>query len=529
MVTSREWPSAGSPRKKGLPSFIFFAVLGSLQLLIDTVPPASCLEPRDVVFVVMSQGDSYNAGQAHNLKDDILLQAQKFQQPSPVVHLFHEDFPHPGAWTILPIITKLYTLHGVNSSWVLFLESRTRVNLPVLLSELAELGAEGAEPEASRSKQGKKAKGKGERGKWVGHALRDREPTIIHHFQSDGRLSYPHFSAGFAIDRVLLHILSDRVEEWAASGEVSDFSIDAAHELASFIWNSGQGAHLTHSKAFCLTLDQNKTESHARCATWPLRFEPCGEPESPDAVYFAVKTCSKFHKARLPVVKRTWAQYAVHITYFSDTEDPSIPSVNLGIPNTEHGHCAKTKGILQHVSKEIKSERLKNIKWAVLVDDDTILSVARLLSLLSCFQREDKKPVVLGERYGYRVSEPMEEEFPSYSYGYNYATGGGGVVLNVEAIHTLSESDVCVCPSPDAPDDMVLLGVCLSRLGISVTHSPSFHQARPLDYPAKFLKPQHPVSFHKHWMIDPVNVYQEWFAASDQEIKLDKASIHNEL
>ncbi|XP_071447012.1 beta-1,3-glucosyltransferase [Hetaerina americana] len=479
----------------------------------------------------MSQGDTYNAEQAHFLKDDILLQAQKAKQSPPIVHLFHEDFLHPGAWTILPIITKLHTLHGGNSSWVLFLESRTRVNLPVLLEELSAVGEE-SRLEASRSKRSKKSKRKVERGKWVGHALHDREPTIIHHFQSDGRLSYPHFSAGFAMDRILLHILSDRVEDWASSGEVSDFSIDAAHELASFIWNSGQGAPLTHSRAFCLTMDQNKTEI-PRCATWPLPFEPCGEPESPDAVYFAVKTCSKFHAARLSVVKRTWARYSVHINYFSDTEDPAIPSINLGIPNTEHGHCAKTKAILQHVSEEMKkNERLKNIKWVVLVDDDTILSVARLLSLLSCFPNKDKTtPIVLGERYGYRVSEPMEEEFPSYSYGYNYATGGGGVVLNREAVRLLSESDVCVCPAPDAPDDMVLLGVCLSRLGISVTHSPSFHQARPLDYPAKYLKPQHPVSFHKHWMIDPVHVYREWFAASDQEIKMEKSTIpvHHEL
>ena len=35
-------------------------------------------------------------------------------------------------------------------------------------------------------------------------------------------------------------------------------------------------------------------------------------------IYFAVKTCAKFHTERIPVIKRTWAKYATNIGYFSD-------------------------------------------------------------------------------------------------------------------------------------------------------------------------------------------------------------------
>lgn len=88
-------------------------------------------------------------------------------------------------------------------------------------------------------------------------------------------------------------------------------------------------------------------------------------------IYFAVKTCKKFHKDRLMVVKETWGKQAVHIKFFSDKEDKHIPTVSLGIPNTEYGHCKKTFEILKYVTREIKN--VTEVKWIVLADDDTIL------------------------------------------------------------------------------------------------------------------------------------------------------------
>lgn len=37
-----------------------------------------------------------------------------------------------------------------------------------------------------------------------------------------------------------------------------------------------------------------------------------------DSIYFAVKTCDKFHADRVPVLQSTWGRDAVHIEYFSD-------------------------------------------------------------------------------------------------------------------------------------------------------------------------------------------------------------------
>lgn len=48
------------------------------------------------------------------------------------------------------------------------------------------------------------------------------------------------------------------------------------------------------------------------------------------------------------------------------------------------------------------------------------------------------------------------------------------MVFSRMAVQNILEGG-CDCRSPDAPDDMVL-GMCLTTLGLPVTHSPLFHQ-----------------------------------------------------
>lgn len=93
------------------------------------------------------------------------------------------------------------------------------------------------------------------------------------------------------------------------------------------------------------------------------------------------------------------------------------------------------------------------------------LSVPRLASILNCWNGQQ---IVLGQRYGYNVREDQ-------SLGYNYLTGGGGIIFSVGLIHKLTTS--CRCYAPDAPDDMVL-GMCLKALNATVVHSPVFHQVQ---------------------------------------------------
>ena len=59
-------------------------------------------------------------------------------------------------------------------------------------------------------------------------------------------------------------------------------------------------------------------------------------------------------------------------------------------------------------------------------------------------------------------------------------------------------------------------GVCLDKLGISVTHSDRFHQSIPEDYIPKLLEQNNPISFHHFTKTNPKKNYEKWFRAADE-------------
>lgn len=152
-------------------------------------------------------------------------------------------------------------------------------------------------------------------------------------------------------------------------------------------------------------------------------------------ILFAVKTCSAYHNTRIPVIKNTWARYARDVVFFSDKEDHTIPTIhfpNLAQPRvkTLFG-CNKTLAILQYFL-----DHYPDHGWLVLVDDDTILGVARVLSMLACYT-EVKEPIILGKRAGFLTTLGEGPIFP---------TGGAGIALNKEMVGRLVTT--CRCWDP---------------------------------------------------------------------------------
>uniref|UniRef100_A0A8D0CZB9 Beta 3-glucosyltransferase a n=1 Tax=Sander lucioperca TaxID=283035 RepID=A0A8D0CZB9_SANLU len=411
-----------------------------------------CVLPdlREIVFVIQSQSNSFHVRQAERRRADLLKQAHSLTEKPPVVLLLHSLSDNEGDWSILPLLP-----------YNLALELTSCPVLPI-------------------------------HQEWfLGKPLHDEESTIIHHYafaENPSIFKYPDFAAAWAVSAPLVVRLADKVRNEPLK---SDFTIDLKHEVALYIWDNGNGPHLTAVPELCTEPEDSPQTQH--CAT-TLSTEPppCGEPVNKEDIFVAVKTCRKFHSERVPVIKKTWEKDAFSLEYYSDHADPSIPTIDLGVPNTERGHCGKTFAILQR----FLSSSVPNTKWLLVVDDDTLISLSRLQVLLSCYNPSE--PVCLGERYGYGLSQG----------GYSYITGGGGMVFSREAVVRLLNSG-CKCYSNDAPDDMVL-GMCLNALGLPVTHSPLFHQARPEDYARDFLAHQVPISFHKHWNIDPIAVFNKW-------------------
>ncbi|XP_058268338.1 beta-1,3-glucosyltransferase isoform X3 [Hemibagrus wyckioides] len=426
----------------------------------------------EVVFVIQSQKNSYHVERAERRRAHLFAQEQSL----PAVVLLHELSEYDGNWGILPALPHLAERYCQKSLWIFFLEEETIVSLRRLLQVL------------NRFNPWKE---------WfLGRALYDASATIIHHYAFSEELtafSYPDFAAGWALSCSLVKRLADYMKHEPPK---SDFTIDLKHEIALYIWEEGRGPALTAVHEFCSELHGSPNTEH--CATTVNSYLPsCGTLVKREDLFVAVKTCQKFHQDRVPVVKETWAKDAALLEFYSDIADSAIPTIYLGVPNTESGHCAKTFAIL----RRFLSGEVTQAPWLLLVDDDTLISLPRLRRHLRCY--DPNEAVIIGERYGYTLTKR----------GYSYITGGGGMVFSRVAVLKILSSG-CSCYREDAPDDMVL-GMCLNTLGFSVTHSPQFHQARPDDYPKELLLRQSPISFHKHWNINPVAVYQQWLMDSE--------------
>lgn len=459
----------------GITKTSFIAFWNCLLLYSALVVNAE-VQLQDLVIIVLSQPTEYHQERAEIFTDHLYKQTTS-QTQKPVkldIELIHKKWPSPGSWTILPVLSDIEKEYK-SKKVVMFCEEETRVNLTKLLDNLKEFG-DFSEP------------------LFLGRVLRDKEASIIHHFafhKNPSIFAYPDFAACVVFSLPLIQHVAKELA--SRSPPHTDFNIDPKHELALFIWDDGKGYPLTGVNFLCAG---NEDEG---CATsYPNKFPDCGKPVHEDAVYFGVKTCAKFHNDRVPIVQKTWGMEAKHLDFYSEISDPDIPTLSTGIPNTDSGHCGKLEAILKRM---YTNPDIGHKKWFVIADDDTILGVSQLYRLLACYKSSE--PFILGERYGFGVFRQS---------GYNYITGGGGIVLSQQALKQLMDAtDGEFCSSDDSPDDMTL-GAMLRRLDIPVIHSPLFHQARPNDYSADYLNHQEPVSFHKHWMIDPHEVYKKWFS-----------------
>ena len=390
---------------------------------------------HDTVFVIMSQPDQYHTKKTEECRRKLQESFASIGLESvPIVAIDDEEIPYHGAWTIFPVIFHLGNRLKFTSKWVVFLSMDSEVNLEVLENVLKNH----------------------QENHFIGYALADKDHTIIHHFSEPNKLRYPHFGASFIMSGSLISEISVSMAEHGRDLDwlPKDFSIDAQYELAKGLIERNERHALKHEPLLCLKYEEN-------CAIYPVSDNCNANDENTIAlsqkVLFAVKTCKKYHDERLPIIKKTWAEAAPNIKYFSEVTDPKVGTIQLeGVENTERGHCQKTMEIIKHFHKIADDQGLE---WLVIADDDTILSVAKMMSLLLCFD-PNADDIHMGQRYGYRVAFGR--------HGYDYVTGGGGMVFSRKMVTTMVKGR-CECGSPDSPDDMHL-GMCMAKLGMGIKY-----------------------------------------------------------
>lgn len=313
---------------------------------------------------------------------------------------------------------------------------------------------------------------------------------------------YPLFSAGFILSKSLIEL----IREVAVQEKWSGFAIDAKYEFA-FLLHKWSNAFLNHEPSFFCC-----GQSSDSCITSCSSFQSMADTLSNSDIHVMIKTYEGHHRSRLPVLKNTWTSSIDRIEYCSDKKDSTIPTLNLGIHNTERGHCSKTWAIFRRFLETSGA----GAKWLVVADDDTLMSWKRLKQMLEIYDPDDK--IIIGERYGYGFSMNGES-------GYDYPTGGSGMIFTRSAVESLLK----ICPSCAAdmdPDDMTI-GICAVSSGIPIVHESRLHQARPQDYSPEYIR--NPISFHKFTDIDPVSVYYEYLLDFEDIVQQENEFVRSEL
>ena len=410
---------------------------------------------NELVILFQSQPHIYILGQIDH--------ASSLIPPTIPILLTHSYSSTISNWfAIYPLFASV--LHRYpHLQWLFISDVQTRIDLIKLL--------EFAQKQTQESKFS-----------YVGHGLRDVEPSIIHHYSLDFQFVYPDLSTGVLISR---HVLQQFVERLENYRKPIDFIIDVSYEMTKLIDELTYTKLIDRSDLFCYKKEPS-------CLTWIESNNDYSCPRQSillTDLYFGIKTFSGFHRTRVPLLKKTWLIDSLSYNLFTNRADDSHERFIESNENTERGHCHKTFFILNYFY-----EKQNKFNYLIIADDDTLFSVPRLVRLIQCFMLSNDVPTVLGERYG-------------YGEHYDYPTGGSGMIFNRRAVQQILLN--CQCPTADTPDDM-FLGLCLKRLQIPLIDVPQMHQAQPNTYAQPLLKNENSISFHKFEGINVEQVYRDY-------------------
>ncbi|KAM7496507.1 hypothetical protein LguiA_020921 [Lonicera macranthoides] len=148
--------------------------------------------------------------------------------------------------------------------------------------------------------------------------------------------------------------------------------------------------------------------------------------------------------------------------------------------------------------KEIFRAENRGVRWYVLADDDTIIFIDNLVTVLSRYDHE---------KYFY-IGSNAECVVSNSGYSFEMAFGGAGYALSYPLAEALATNlDVCIKRYPFLFGSDHMLQACVADLGVSLTHEKGFHQIDLRGDISGFLSshPQSPIlSLHHVDAVDPI-------------------------
>ncbi|KAG2673656.1 hypothetical protein I3843_13G089500 [Carya illinoinensis] len=194
-------------------------------------------------------------------------------------------------------------------------------------------------------------------------------------------------------------------------------------------------------------------------------------------IVFGIAASSKLWEKRKEYIKVWWKPKETRGLVWLDKR-VRTRSRNEGLPEIRiSGDTSKFKYTnrqgrrsalrISRVVSETLKLGMKDVRWFVMGDDDTVFVVENVVRILSKYDH----------RQFYYVGSSSESHVQNINFSYSMAFGGGGFAITYPLAKELAKmQDQCILRYPGLYGSDDRIQACMAELGVPLTKEPGFHQ-----------------------------------------------------
>ncbi|XP_065865543.1 uncharacterized protein [Euphorbia lathyris] len=193
-------------------------------------------------------------------------------------------------------------------------------------------------------------------------------------------------------------------------------------------------------------------------------------------IVFGIAASANLWERRKEYVKLWWKPKESRGIVWMDRKvqtrkDEGLPEIRISRDTSRfkysnrQGHRSAIR--ISRVVSETLKLGLKDVRWFVMGDDDTVFIVENVVRTLSKYDH----------RQFYYVGSSSESHVQNIFFSYNMAFGGGGFAISYPLAQELAKNqDKCIQRYPGLYGSDDRMQACMAELGVPLTKEPGFHQ-----------------------------------------------------
>ncbi|KAF5954281.1 hypothetical protein HYC85_007137 [Camellia sinensis] len=245
------------------------------------------------------------------------------------------------------------------------------------------------------------------------------------------------------------------------------------HDYDNISISTQQKTHTTNSSSSKLQQHYPSTTTTPIIPQKSLRYDT-----QLKHIVFCIAASSKHWDQRKQYIKQWWRPRQTRGVVWLDQrvrtrrhEASSLPEIRISGTTASFKYTnrqgQRSALRISRVVSETLRLGMKDVRWFVMGDDDTIFMVDNLVRILSKYDH----------RQLYYVGSSSESHIQNIFFSYAMAFGGGGFAISYPLAKELEKmQDRCIQRYPGLYGSDDRIQACMSELGVPLTKEPGFHQ-----------------------------------------------------